>query len=93
VSKKIISEEYNQLLSALKQSVASSRYKAAVGVNKELILLYHWIGTQILEAQTKQGWGSKVVDQLSIDLRSTFPEMKGFSPANSILKCNLEDCV
>jgi predicted nuclease of restriction endonuclease-like (RecB) superfamily len=82
VSKKIISEEYNQLLSALKQSVTSSRYKAAVGVNKELILLYHHIGTQILEAQAKQGWGVKVVDQLSKDLGREFPEMKGFSTRN-----------
>lgn len=82
VSKKIISEEYNQLLSALKQSVVSSRYKAAIGVNKELILLYHHIGTQILEAQAKQGWGSKIVDQLSKDLQAEFPEMKGVATRN-----------
>jgi len=80
--KNIISEEYNQLLSELKARVASSRYKAALCVNKELIVLYHHIGTQILASQATQGWGGKVVDQLSRDLGTEFPEMKGFSIRN-----------
>lgn len=29
-----------------------------------------------------QGWGAKVIDRLSFDLREQFPEMKGFSPRN-----------
>lgn len=82
MSKSIISQEYNQLLSNLKQRVASSQYKAALKVNKELILLYHHIGTTILNAQTNQGWGTKIISRLSKDLRSEFPEMKGFSPQN-----------
>ena len=82
MSKNIISPEYNKLLSDLKKRVASSRYKAALSVNKELILLYHHIGTQILESQTQQGWGAKVIDQLSKDLATEFPEMKGFSTRN-----------
>ncbi len=82
MSKNIISQEYTQLLSDLKARVASSRVKAALSVNKELILLYHHIGTQILESQAKLGWGTKIIEQLSRDLRSEFPEMKGFSPQN-----------
>jgi predicted nuclease of restriction endonuclease-like (RecB) superfamily len=81
MSNSIISE-YNQLLSELKQRVATSRYKAALSVNKELILLYHHIGCQILAAQANKGWGAKIIDQLSKDLRSEFPEMKGFSTRN-----------
>ncbi len=82
MSENIISQEYNQLLNDLKQRVASSRYKAALSVNRELILLYHHVGTKILESQAKQGWGSKVIDQLSKDLQAGFPEMKGFSTRN-----------
>lgn len=82
MSKKIIGQEYNQLLNDLKQRVASSRYKTALNVNKELILLYHHVGIQILESQAKQGWGAKVIDQLSKDLSVEFPEMKGFSTRN-----------
>ena len=82
MSKNIINQEYSQLITDLKARVAASRYKAALSVNKELILLYHHIGKVILEAQAKQGWGAKIIDQLSKDLRSEFPETKGFSTRN-----------
>lgn len=36
----------------------------------------------LLEAQNKAGRGTKVIDQLSKDLASEFPEMKGFSVRN-----------
>lgn len=29
-----------------------------------------------------QGWGAKVVERLAHDLRTVFPDMKGFSPGN-----------
>jgi len=82
MSENIINQEYSQLLSELKERVASSRYVAALYVNKELILLYHHIGNSILIAQKNEGWGAKVIDQLSKDLRIAFPYMKGFSPQN-----------
>ncbi|WP_369408579.1 DUF1016 N-terminal domain-containing protein, partial [Wolbachia endosymbiont of Atemnus politus] len=62
--------------------MATSRYKAALAVNSKLILLYHYIGTEILKRQEEHGWGAKVIDQLSKDLRDTFPDMKGFSTRN-----------
>lgn len=82
MTKNIIDKQYQSLLDDLKQRVHASRYKAALSVNKELILLYHHIGKQILASQSQQGWGAKVIDQLSKDLRSEFPEMKGFSTRN-----------
>ena len=77
-----LSYEYAAFLEELKAQVYESRYQAARKVNKELILLYHYIGTEILKRQKAQGWGTKVIDQLSKDLTSTFPEMKGFSSRN-----------
>ncbi len=41
--------EYMALLDALKQHVITSRYRAVLSVNRELILLYHHIGCQILD--------------------------------------------
>jgi hypothetical protein len=32
--------------------------------------------------QTDQGWGTKVIDRLAQNLRSAFPDMKGFLPRN-----------
>lgn len=79
---KIADASYVKLLDELKQRVASSRYKAALGANKELLLLYHHIGSEILKSQTVQGWGSKIIDNLAQDLRAAFPDMKGFSSRN-----------
>ena len=36
----------------------------------------------ILEAQEKEGWGARVIDRISLDLKSAFPDMKGFSASN-----------
>lgn len=47
-----------------------------------MILLYWDIGRVILERQSAEGWGAKVIDRLSSDLREAFPDMKGLSPRN-----------
>ena len=80
--KEVLTKEYAEFIEELKNKVAESRYKAASSVNKELILLYHHIGTEILSRQETHGWGTKVIERLSKDLTSSFPEMKGFSPRN-----------
>ena len=53
-----------------------------MAVNNELILLYWNIGREILERQGREGWGSRVIDRLSLDLRHDFPDMKGLSARN-----------
>lgn len=82
MSKNIISQEYNQLLSDIKQQVAGTQYNVVLRINRELILLYHHIGKTIIQAQKNKGWGKKVISQLSKDLRSEFSDMTGFSPQN-----------
>jgi len=78
----ITDNNYKKFLDELKSRVHTSRYKAALSANREMILLYHHIGTEILRSQEKHGWGARVIEQLSLDLRSEFPDMKGFSPQN-----------
>ena len=73
---------YPELLSDLKERVRVARLRAAVAVNRELVLLYWGIGRQILEWQQREGWGAKVIDRLAQDLHVAFPEMKGFSSRN-----------
>jgi len=75
-------KEYLDLLNTIKARISSAQIKAVVSVNKELIFLYWDIGRNILERQTREGWGTKVIDKLSQDLMRSFPEMKGFSPRN-----------
>lgn len=78
----ILSSSYAPLLADLKARVRAAQVKAAVSVNRELILLYWHIGREILRAQKAEGWGAKVVERLAKDLAAEFPEMGGFSRAN-----------
>jgi predicted nuclease of restriction endonuclease-like (RecB) superfamily len=81
-SSSINSPGYPAFLESLKQRVRAARVRAALSVNRELVLLYWDIGRDILARQAEEGWGAKVVDQLSRDLSNEFPDMKGFSPRN-----------
>lgn len=73
---------YAEWLTELKLRVHSARQRVATAVNRELVDLYWKIGRDILAQQATQGWGAKVIERLAHDLRTAFPEMKGFSRAN-----------
>ena len=73
---------YPHLLADLKARVRAAQLRAAVSVNRELILLYWDIGRIIAQAQKSKGYGKQVVERLAEDLREAFPQMDGFSPRN-----------
>ena len=66
----------------LDQVFVAEEQRATLAVNRELVLLYWHIGRDTLSRQADQGWGAKVIARLAHDLRTAFPEMKGFSRAN-----------
>ena len=78
----LISTDYVVWLEAVKARIQSARSRAALAVNAELIQLYHSIGSDILDRKTRLGWGSKVIARAATDLKSAFPDMKGFSTSN-----------
>jgi predicted nuclease of restriction endonuclease-like (RecB) superfamily len=78
----ILPPDYSNWLQSLKQRINGARQRAALAANKEQIQLYHDIGKEILERQSTQAWGTKVINLLSSDLRAAFPEMKGLSTSN-----------
>ncbi|MFO1348981.1 MAG: PDDEXK nuclease domain-containing protein [Pseudomonadales bacterium] len=73
---------YADWLAELKGRIHTAQQRAALAVNRELVLLYWQLGQDILARQAVQGWGAKVIDRLAHDLRAAFPDMKGFSPRN-----------
>lgn len=77
-----LSVDYKQWLEQIKKRVIQARLRATLAVNAELVSLYWQIGQEILQRQHKQGWGAKVIDRLSRDLRIAFPDVKGFSARN-----------
>jgi len=73
---------YADWLADLKGRIHTAQQRATLAVNRELLLLYWQIGRDILTRQAEAGWGAKVIDRLAHDLRTAFPDMKGFSPRN-----------
>jgi predicted nuclease of restriction endonuclease-like (RecB) superfamily len=73
---------YAALLARVKQRVRTAQLKAALSANRELVLLYWDVGRAIVEAQKDRGYGRRVVEMLSADLRREFPEMAGFTARN-----------
>src|SRR3990172_6677797 len=78
----VLPDDYADWISSLKKRIAGARQKIVLSANEEQIQLYHEIGRDILERQNRQGWGAKVIERISADLRDAFPEMKGFSASN-----------
>ena len=75
-------EKYGEFLTKLKERISRERFKAILSANSALVLMYWDIGQSILERQRDKGWGAKVIDRLSHDLKKAFPDMSGFSPRN-----------
>ena len=47
-----------------------------------MLLLYWYLGKQIIQKVDVEGWGAKVILQLAKDLQKPFPDMQGFSARN-----------
>jgi len=78
----IVSQEYLVWKTELFDLIKTARLQTALKVNADLLQLYWTIGTNIIRKQKKEGWGSQVINILSSDLSSEFPDMKGFSLRN-----------
>lgn len=79
---KSVAPGYEDWIRSIKERVQRARFKALMMANAEQILLYWDIGHEILEKQDAEGWGSKIVERMSVDLKKAFPDMKGWSRSN-----------
>ena len=73
---------YGEMLDNIKRLVAEGRRQVMWTANVQMSVMYYNIGVEILRRQNAEGWGAKVVDRLSVDLKHAFPEQQGFSPRN-----------
>lgn len=79
---KQLDSSYKQWLEQLKTKIQSAQLKAAVAVNSQLLQLYWELGKEIVNKQAQATWGDSVIEQLSVDLRLSFPDISGFSKRN-----------
>lgn len=75
-------KEYRQWLVELKKNINRSKLQTALQVNQDMLVLYWYIGKQIIQKIDKEGWGTKIIPQLSLDLQKDFPDLQGFSVRN-----------
>ena len=75
-------EGYIQWIADIKQRFRQSQIKAAVRVNTAMLEFYWSMGRDIVELRAESKWGSGFFNQLSLDMRTTFPDETGFSVTN-----------
>jgi len=77
-----IPDGYSGFLGELKDRISQERVRVILSANAAMVLLYWDLGRLILDRQKQKGWGAKVIEQLSRDLKAAFPDMKGLSTRN-----------
>lgn len=75
-------DSYLRFIKEIKEEIKRQRLAVVLNANSSMICLYWNIGRTILQKQEKEGWGTKVIDRMSKDLKDAFPEMSGLSPRN-----------
>lgn len=73
---------YDKFIADLKERVRTTQFRAMRAANTEVIRLFWSVGHDILDRQKNQGWGAKIVDRISVDMRREFPDQKGWTRRN-----------
>jgi predicted nuclease of restriction endonuclease-like (RecB) superfamily len=71
--------EYKSFIQEIKSTIQTAQMKASIKVNEELLRLYWQIAQMIVAKQKEASWGDGLIEQISTDLKTEFPNMKGFS--------------
>lgn len=74
-------KEYADLLRIAVEEINTARHTIALQVNRNTNAVYWNLGKLLSEKHLQEGYGSGVVNQLSVDLKTEFPNM-GLSPRN-----------
>ena len=72
---------------AIGSDLEQTQVRVIASANADMLFHYWKVGHFILYLQKKEGWGSKVIDNLSKAIRSQYPDKKGYSARNLIYMC------
>jgi len=76
----ISTNKYNEMLCEIIAEVKMTRVVIANRLSASVTQLYWNIGKRLSIEKLEKGYGGRVVEQLSADLKSEFPDTEGFSP-------------
>ena len=74
--------ELRSAVTAIKQAILQSQYRAAKNVNREQLSLYFGIGRYISEHSREGYWGTGAIESISEQLQRELPGLRGFSAAS-----------
>lgn len=75
----MIESDFKKIINTIKEDIKKTQMKAAQKVNSELIMFYFRLGKIVSE---NKSYGNNFTKQIFIELKLTFPNMKGFSERN-----------
>lgn len=81
-SNTLLPNGYTQWRKDIEQLIDTAKLHTALNVNVGTLTLYWNIGKSILQKQKQEGWGKQVIEQLSKDLISRYPDDRGYSKRN-----------
>lgn len=81
-SNTLLPNGYIQWRKDIEQLIDTAKLHTALNVNVGTLTLYWNIGKSILQKQEQEGWGKQVIEQLSKDLISRYPDDRGYSKRN-----------
>lgn len=74
--------EYIEWLQEIKSRYQAVRSRVALQANYGALEFNWLLGRDIVQKKAETRWGTGVVNQLSLDLRGAYPDVKGFSVRN-----------
>ena len=80
VGKKPLLPEIRDAVQAIKMAILKSQANAAQSINSEQLSLYYGIGRFVAENSRRAFWGTGAIENISRQLKSELPGLKGFSP-------------
>lgn len=75
----MLEKSFQEITSNIKNAIARTQLEIMTDANKKLVNLYYNIGKMLEE---NSSWGNKFIDNLAMDLKMSFPNLKGFSVRN-----------
>ena len=85
--KKAEKQDLSLVVRAIGSDLEHTQVRMIASANADMLFHYWKVGHFILYLQKKEGWGSKVIDNLSKAIRSKYPDKKGYSTRNLIYMC------
>ena len=78
---------FDAFIGAIGSEIERAQVKLVSAANVQMLLHYWKLGHYILFHQKRLGWGGKVIETISKNLREKYPEKKGYSPRNLKYMC------